>query len=204
MYDAYCHIFEHCGLKFLPVEAESGPIGGDASHEFMVVAENGEDSVLHCENCGYAANQERAEIGSRDLVPPDIAKEPIKKVPTPDVSTIEQVSKFLGCRPSQMIKTLIYSADGKPIAVLVRGDHDANEGKIRRAVGAVKLELADPKVIEEVTGAPVGFAGPVGMKQKIPIYADRDVQKIVNGRDRRQRGRYASDRRKPPSRLRGH
>ena len=180
MYAAYCRIFERCGLQYLAVEAESGPIGGDASHEFMVPADNGEDTVLHCAACGYAANQEKAEIGARDCVPPDTAPQPLGKVATPGASTIEQVSKFLGCEPRQLIKTLIYSADGKPIAVLVRGDHDANENKIRRAAGAAQLTLADPKVIEQVTGAPVGFAGPVGMKQPIPIYADRDVQPLVN------------------------
>jgi prolyl-tRNA synthetase len=181
MYAAYCRIFDRCGLHYLPVEAESGPIGGDASHEFMVAAENGEDTVLHCQSCGYAANQEKAEIGSIDPVPPDVAQKPLHKLATPGTTTIEQVSKFLGCKPRQMIKTLIYSADGRPIAVLIRGDRDANEGKIRRVTGAARLELADPKVIEQVTGAPVGFAGPVGMKQKIPIFADRDVQQIVNG-----------------------
>jgi prolyl-tRNA synthetase len=181
MYAAYCRIFDRCGLKYLPVEAESGPIGGDASHEFMIPADNGEDTVLHCAECGYAANQEKAEIGARDLVPPEAAQKPLTKIPTPGAATIEQVSKFLKCKPRQMIKTLIYVADGKPMAVLVRGDHDANEGKIRRTMGAAKVELADPAVIEQVTGAPVGFAGPVGMKQKIPIYADRDVQAVVNG-----------------------
>jgi len=142
MYAAYCRIFTRCGLDYLAVEAESGPIGGDASHEFMVLAENGEDSVLHCPSCGYAANQEKAEIGSRDMAPSDAPLEPRRKVATPGVSTIEQVSKFLGCRPQQMIKTLIYVADGKPIAVLLRGDHEANEGKIRRATGAAKVALA--------------------------------------------------------------
>jgi len=102
-------------------------------------------------------------------------------VPTPGAATIEQVTKFLKCPAQQMIKTLIYAADGNPIAVLLRGDHDANEGKVRRATGAAKVELADPKVIEQVTGAPVGFAGPVGLKQPIPIYADREIEKIVNG-----------------------
>jgi prolyl-tRNA synthetase len=101
-------------------------------------------------------------------------------VDTPGASTIEQVSSLLQCRPQQMIKTLIYTADGKPLAVLIRGDHEANEGKIRRAVGAELLELAAAGVIERVTGAPVGFAGPVGMKEKIPIWADRDVQHMVN------------------------
>jgi prolyl-tRNA synthetase len=181
MYAAYCRIFERCGLDFLAVEAESGPIGGDASHEFMVLADNGEDSVLHCKDCGYAANQEKAEIGARNLVPPDVPKQPLQAVPTPGAATIEQVTKFLKCPARQMIKTLIYVADGKPLAVLLRGDHDANEGKVRRAVGAAKVELADPQVIEQVTGAPVGFAGPVGLKQPIPIYADREIEKIVNG-----------------------
>ncbi len=181
MYHAYCGIFERCGLDYLAVEAESGPIGGDASHEFMVLADNGEDTVLHCADCGYAANQEKAEIGCRDLVPPDFAKEPITKVPTPGATTIEQVTKFLKVSAQRMIKTLIYVADGKPLAVLLRGDHEANEGKVRRLTGAARIELADPKVIEEVTGAPVGFAGPVGLKQTIPIFADREIEKIVNG-----------------------
>jgi prolyl-tRNA synthetase len=181
MYKAYCNIFTRCGLTYLPVEAESGPIGGDASHEFMVPADNGEDSVLHCPSCGYAANQEKAEIGSRDCTPSEAEQKPLTKVPTPGASTIEQVSAFLKCKPNKLIKTLIYVADGQPIAVLVRGDHEANEGKIRHARKAEKLELATPEIIERVTGAPVGFAGPVGMKQKIPILADRDIQRVVNG-----------------------
>jgi prolyl-tRNA synthetase len=180
MYAAYCRIFTRCGLEFLPVEAESGPIGGDASHEFMIPADNGEDSVLHCKCCGYAANQEKAEIGTRDCTLPDTPLKPLTKVPTPGAHTIEQVSEFLKCKPNKLIKTLIYVADGKPLAVLVRGDHDANEGKIRRATKASKIELAAPDVIQQVTGAPVGFAGPVGMKEKIPVYADRDIQMMVN------------------------
>ncbi|MBN1395964.1 MAG: proline--tRNA ligase [Pirellulales bacterium] len=188
MYAAYCKIFDRCGLDYLVVEAESGPIGGDASHEFMIPAENGEDAVLHCRACGYAANQEKAEIGSRDWTTPDVELKPLEKVATPGASTIEQVSGFLKCKPAELIKTLIYLADGKPIAVLIRGDHDANEGKIRRACLSAagtaasinKLELAPPEVIEKVTGAPVGFAGPVGMKEKTPIFADLEIQKMVN------------------------
>ncbi len=181
MYDAYCRVFERSCLDYLPVEAESGPIGGDASHEFMIPAENGEDTLLHCAACGYAANQEKAEVGKRETQPAESAPaEEIKKVDTPEATTIEQVSTMLGCTPQQMIKTLIYSADGKPAAVLIRGDHEANEGKVRRALRAEKLELADPDVIERVTGAPVGFAGPVGMAEEIPLWADRDVRQIVN------------------------
>jgi prolyl-tRNA synthetase len=180
MYAAYCKIFARCGLMYLAVEAESGPIGGEVSHEFMIPAANGEDTLLHCVDCGYAANQERAEVGPRDVAPPAVPLETLQKVDTPGATTIEQVSKFLGCQPRQMIKTLIYTADGRPIAVLIRGDHQANEGKIRRAVGAEKLELAAPGVIQRVTGAAVGFAGPVGMKEKIPMYADRDAQQMAN------------------------
>jgi prolyl-tRNA synthetase len=178
MYAAYCRIFERCGLKYLPVEAESGPIGGDASHEFMVVADNGEDRVVHCESCGYAANLERAETGDRTttLEPGDL--KPLTKLDTPAVTSIEQVSKLLKCKPRQMIKTMIFEADGKPIAVLLRGDHEANEGKIRRALGAKSLELASPEVIEKVTGAPVGFAGPVGLT--ILRWADHDVAAMRN------------------------
>jgi prolyl-tRNA synthetase len=180
MFAAYCRIFSRCGLTYLSVEAESGPIGGDASHEFMIPAENGEDVIVHCKDCGYAANLEKAEIGARagSLLRP-LAQD-LEAVATPGVTTIEQVSRFLKVKPEEMIKTLIYTADGQPIAVLLRGDHEANENKIRRAAKAQKLALADAAVILKVTGAPVGFAGPVGMKEKIPLYADRDVEYLVN------------------------
>ncbi len=180
MYAAYCKIFSRCGLDYLAVEAESGPIGGDASHEFMVPAENGEDMVVHCRDCGYAANLERAEVGPVGDTSSPPPPEPLRKVDTPGAATIEQVSRFLGCRPQDMIKTLIYTADGQPIAVLLRGDHEANEAKVRRAVGAQKIALAEPAVIEQVTGAPVGFAGPVGLRQPIPLWADRAVQFMHN------------------------
>ena len=178
MYHAYCRIFDRCGLDYLAVEAESGPIGGDASHEFMVLADNGEDTVVHCAGCGYAANLERADIGKRSVPAPATATEPLKKVDTPHAGSIEAVSKMLACRPDQMIKTLIYVADGKPTAILIRGDHEANEGKIRRALGAAKVELAPPEVIQDATGAPIGFAGPVGLK--IPIWADYDVAGLTS------------------------
>jgi len=180
MYKAYCRIFSRCGLGYLAVEAESGPIGGDASHEFMIPADNGEDTVVHCRECGYAANLERAEVGPLGGPPPEVPLKALQTVPTPGAATIEQVSKFLGCRAQDLIKTLIYVADGQPLAVLIRGDHDGNENKIRRVVGAGKLALAEPAVIQRVTGAPVGFAGPVGLKEEIPIWADRDVEFVRN------------------------
>ncbi len=177
MYDAYCRIFERCGLKYLPVEAESGPIGGDASHEFMAPADNGEDRIVYCESSGYAANLERAETGRKPakIATPKGTSE-MKKVSTPNATSIEQVSRLLDLSPERFIKTLIYLADGKPIAVLIRGDHEANEGKVRRAVGASSLELADEESIRKVTGAPIGFAGPVGIK--CHVIADHDVALI--------------------------
>ncbi len=179
MYDAYCRIFERCGLEYLPVEAESGPIGGDASHEFMAPAENGEDRIVCCGECRYAANLERAETGRKT---PDIAApaemQAMQKVETPNAGSIEQVCKMLKCEPSQMIKTILFVADGTPVAVLVRGDQDVNEGKVRRALKAENVELADERVIEEVTTAPVGFAGPVGLTCR--MIADHDVLTIAN------------------------
>ena len=137
MYAAYCRIFDRCGLDYLAVEAESGPIGGDASHEFMVLADNGEDTVLHCTAAAMRPIRRRPRSAAATSVPSDVPQASrCTKCATPRVGSIEQVSKLLRCKPQQMIKTLIYLADGKPLAVLIRGDHEANEGKIRRAAGA--------------------------------------------------------------------
>jgi prolyl-tRNA synthetase len=145
----------------------------------MVAAENGEDAIVQCSNCGYAANLERAEIGARSHPSGAGGGKPLQKVDTPNVGSIEQVSKLLGCQPSQMLKTLIYLADGQPLAALIRGDHDVNENKLRRAVGANRIELAPPDVIEKVTGAPVGFAGPIGLSD-CALWADHDVSGVVD------------------------
>jgi len=182
MYNAYCKTFTRCGVPFLPVEAESGPIGGDASHEFMIPSPNGEDNVVHCPKCGYSANTEKAEIGGTGPEGPDPAvalKEPAV-IDTPDAHTIEQVCAFLKAKPKKLIKTLIYVVDGTPVAVLVRGDHEVNENKLRRLLKAEKVELAEPEVIEKVTGAPVGFAGPVDMAEKVKIVADYMVRGMSN------------------------
>jgi len=177
MYKAYCRIFERCGLEYIPVEAESGPIGGDASHEFMVPAPNGEDFVVRCTGCAYAANQERADTGrmSSVLSAVDSAVDPVA-VDTPGAGTIDDVSRLLKSDAASFIKTLIYVADGRPTAVLIRGDHEANEGKIRRALGVTELEMADDATVESVTGAPVGFAGPVGLN--CDFVADHDIAAI--------------------------
>ena len=179
MYDAYVRIFQRCGLRVKVVEADTGDMGGNHSHEFMVPADSGEDGIVECTACGYAANLERAERKvdcplSTAIDCNRLQSTAIEEIPTPNVSTIEAVAKFLNIEPCQLIKTLIYVADGKPVALLLPGDRDANEPKVKRALGVSTLAPADAAVVEKVTGAPVGFAGPVGLG--IPIYADASLK----------------------------
>ncbi len=173
MYDAYVRIFKRCGLKTKVVEADTGAMGGNFSHEFMVLADSGEDGLAECESCAYAANLERAERSQLKLEPKNTDQLP-QQIATPNKRTIEEVASFLKLKPTNLLKTLIYVADGKPIAVLVQGNRELNEHKLRRALGGVTLQMADDATIEKVTGAPVGFAGPVGLN--IPVYADAELQ----------------------------
>lgn len=179
MFAAYCRIFARCGLEYLTVEAESGPIGGDASHEFMVPADSGEDEIVRCQSCAYAANTERADTGRKSpaLESPETMSAMATRE-TPEATSIEQVSRMLECSPAQMIKTLVYQVDDQPVAVLLRGDHEANEAKVRRSLAGKTIDLADPETIRTVTGAPVGFAGPVGLDCR--MIADHDVAEIVD------------------------
>ncbi|MFC1793628.1 proline--tRNA ligase [Planctomycetota bacterium] len=167
MYDAYCRIFKRCGLEYVIVEAESGEMGGSGSHQFTVPCESGEDTIVYTEDGSYAANLERAEV---DALPKEEANVEIplaEEVHTPNVGTIDAVCGFLGSRPSDMIKTLIYSAGERIIAALVRGDHELNPEKLTQIVGGEHMDLAGELVIEEVTGAKVGFAGPIGITDKV-------------------------------------
>jgi prolyl-tRNA synthetase len=179
MFAAYNSIFRRCGLKYRPVEADSGSIGGSFSHEFMVMAESGEDAIVFCEKCNYAANLEKAEI-ARPEKTAVMEKDwlPMESVETPKVRTIEEVSSFLKVTPKQIIKTLIFNADGKPCAVLIRGDQEVNEIKVKNYLGAAELELADDEMILKATGAPRGFAGAIGIKVK--VIADYSVMNLVN------------------------
>ena len=148
MFEAYCRVFDRCGLPYVVVEAESGPIGGDSSHEFMVPAQTGEDSVIHCDSCGYAANVERAEVGAAPAPTPPPADAPAyESVPTPNRRTIHEVCDFLTIDESGSAKLLVYLADGRPVAALLRGDHEANESKVRRAFEATTLAPAAPETI---------------------------------------------------------
>ena len=169
MHEAYTRIFKRCGLEFRAVEADTGTIGGSYSHEFMVLAETGEDQIINCTECDYAANLERAEIKPpRTSTEPEVKElNPIAEVDTPGVKTVEDVTAFLSILPSQLIKSLIFVVDGQETAVLVRGDHELNEAKLKGLLGAETVELAPERVVEEITGAPMGFAGPVGLNIKI-------------------------------------
>ena len=177
MYDAYHRVFSRCGLNFRAVEADTGLIGGTSSHEFMVLADTGEETIVYSDGGSYAANVERAEV-----LPPDFdAKEehrPMRSVSTPGCRTVEEVTKFLKVDPSQLVKTLLYTTGSETVAVLIRGDHDANEIKLKRLLGVNDLELAGPAIVEKVTGAPVGFAGPVGLNLR--IVADHAVKTAAN------------------------
>ena len=180
MYDAYTAIFHRCGLDFRAVEADTGAIGGNLSHEFQVLAESGEDALVSCDNCDYAANVEKAE-GRRPVEQAAAALAPLKVVSTPGSSTIADVAKLLKEKEHKFVKTLVYVADGKPIIAAVRGDRDVNELKLKALLHAETLELASDKIVEEVTGSKVGYAGPHGVVTKVPIYADLEVAAIPFG-----------------------
>ena len=173
MYQAYCRIFARLGLRFRAVEADTGSIGGNFSHEFMVLAETGEDTIAACPACEYGANLEKAEA----VVPPGTkpaAPQAWAKVATPGQHTVEEVAKFLSVPESQVIKTLIFQADGRPVAALVRGDRELNEVKLKNALKAETVNLASPEQVKAWTKAPVGFAGPVGLSVET-ILADREL-----------------------------
>ncbi|MFH1877820.1 MAG: proline--tRNA ligase [Candidatus Omnitrophota bacterium] len=180
MYDAYCRIFERCGLPYIPVEADPGLMGGTVSHEFMIPADIGEDRIAVCEGCGYAASTEVAAVKSTGNGLPGAGMEmkPVAEADTPGSSSVQDVSRLLKVDPSDIIKTLIYIGDDKPLAVLIRGDHEANDAKIKNYLRLVSLKLADGAEIAEFTGGPMGFSGPCGLS--IKIVADLSVKGMVN------------------------
>ena len=181
MYETYCRIFKRCGLDYVIVEAESGEMGGSGSHQFTIPCESGEDVIVYTEDGLYAANIEKADV---DPLPKENAENdipPMENVHTPNVGSIEAVCDLLKTKPQQMVKTLIYSTEDETIAVLVRGDHEVNHEKLRIAVGD-SIELAEPEEIKHVTGAEVGFAGPVGLAAKVDtILMDHAVAAMAVG-----------------------
>ena len=179
MFEAYNRIFSRCGLKFRAVEADTGNIGGSFSHEFMVIADSGEDALVFCSSCDYAANIEKAEVAAPEKKRIEgLDHPPLEEVYTPDVKTIEEVCEFLGVPRQRIVKTLIFLADDSPVAVLVRGDEDINEAKLRNYLKCDSLELATDDIIYEVTGSPRGFAGPISMRSR--IIADYSLINMTN------------------------
>ncbi len=176
MEGAYRRIIERCGLDYRMVEAESGYIGGEESHEFMVLAGNGESSILSC-RCGYAVNRERAVASEDADEQPGKSGDELTKVDTPGMTTIEQVSEFLGVKPAALVKTLLYRSGGRDIALLVPGDREVNDIKLVRISGDPDIRFLTPEEIEEATGGPVGFSGPIGLPEGVEIYADNLIRR---------------------------
>jgi prolyl-tRNA synthetase len=178
-FNAYSRIFERIGLDFVPVEADTGAIGGQSSHEFMVIADTGEEEIAVCE-CGYGANSERAEYkrSSDETGLPEGETISREEVHTPEVKTVEEVAGFLNEKSEKFIKTLIFKTEKGNIVALVRGDHELNESFLKKAAGVQEIEFADEETIVSVTGGPLGFSGPAGIS--CDIYADTAVLNILN------------------------
>lgn len=177
MYDAYTRIFTRCGLGFRPVEADSGAIGGSGSHEFMVIADSGEASIVFCPECDYAANVEKAEL--KPIVADDEVLLELTAADTPGTKTIQAVSDFLSLPATKLIKSLAYQTDKGLVLALVRGDHEVNEIKLLNELGCLFVELANEKTIGAELNSTTGFIGPVGLKG-ITIVADPTVMNMHN------------------------
>ncbi len=185
MYEAYGRICDRLGFDWSAVEADTGAIGGEKSHEFQVVTDTGEDKLVSCPDCGYAANIEKAQLPADGFEAPEAGDlESMETVETPGKTTIGEVCDFLGVEPTDCVKTLLYEVDDQAVAVLVRGDHAANDIKVRDflrdQVGMefATLEMADDGTVYDLTGASVGYAGPVGLD--VPVYADNAVREMAN------------------------
>ncbi len=176
MYDAYTKIFKRCGLTCRPVEADSGAIGGSGSHEFMVIADTGEDAIVYCRACDYAANVEKAE-----LLPESMEKkeaEPLRIVDTPQTKTIAEVAALLAVTPDQLIKTMAYKTDKGIALALVRGDHEVNPVKIKNTLACLEIEMANEEAVQSI-GSYGGYLGPIGI-QGVTVIADTTVMNMTN------------------------
>ena len=177
MFETYKRIFTRCGLRFRPVEADTGAIGGSLSHEFQVLADSGEDALVSCDGCDYAANVLKADVKAPRLSGRNLKESspPLRKVPTPGKKSVAEVSEFLGLPAEKFIKTMVYKADaGELVAVLVRGDHEINELKLKSVLECDEVFLADEEEIEEAASVPPGFLGPIGLRLR--MVADQAIQ----------------------------
>ena len=179
MLETYKRIFTRCGLTFRPVEADTGAIGGNLSHEFQVLADSGEDALVSCNSCDYAANAQKAEVKAQRPLARDLKEPspPFKKVATPGKKSVTEVSGYLDLPPARFIKTLVYKVDhAAPVAVLIRGDHEVNEQKLMSVLDCKELALANEAEVKEATHVAPGFLGPIGLE--IRVLADRAIQGI--------------------------
>ncbi|MCM3722159.1 MULTISPECIES: proline--tRNA ligase [Solibacillus] len=180
MYRAYSNIFSRLGLNFRAVIADAGTIGGKGTHEFMVLSEIGEDTIAYSDTSDYAANIEMAEVVVEYTAPTTPLKD-IEKIETPDQKTIEEVSAFLNVEPSNVIKSLVFDIDGELVVVLARGDHEINDIKLKNALGATSVELAEDAAIKELLGCTPGSIGPVKLPVNVKVIADNAIKSIRNG-----------------------
>lgn len=178
MRQAYHRIFERCGLEFRAVEADSGAIGGSFSHEFMVLAETGEDTLVICDSCSYAANVEKAAITLAEAPPATTTLRELTKVETPGMKKVEKVAEFLKVQPADVIKTMFYLADGVPVAALVRGDREVQSVKLKNLLDALDVEPMDEDRIWQQLRLPAGYLGPIGLE--VRVVADQEVMRMVD------------------------
>lgn len=181
MVDAYFRIFKRAGVEVSKVESDTGAMGGKRAHEFMLLVDTdaGEETILFCDKCDYMANNEKAIAKDNSNSETDASEKAPEPVDTPGAATIEEVTAFLKVSATRLAKTLLYMADDKPVAAMVRGDRDVNLTKLRNALGAIELEMATEEQVQKYTGAPVGFAGPVGLTG-VQIIVDPMVAQMKN------------------------
>ncbi len=178
MYDAYSKVFTRCGLTFRPVEADGGAIGNATTHEFTVLAENGESDIVYCEQCDYAANAEKSEL--KPVVAPQEAELPLEKVQTPDAKTIEAVAQYLQIPVEKTIKAVIFQNEkDQVVCAFVRGDHEVNDVKLQNVTGAINLRMADEAAIRAVGGVG-GFMSPIGLSKDAVVVVDATVMEMKN------------------------
>ncbi len=180
MYDAYKRVFTRCGLEFRPVQADSGTIGGNFSHEFMVLAETGEDTIVFCKACEFSSNMEKAAV--KAVTADDTPMAELSRIETPGKRKVDAVCEFLDIPASRLVKTMVYKAEigdnFEFVAVVVRGDREVEEIKLKNLLGAIEVELADEKETFDATGVPTGYLGPVNCK--IRLVVDQEIPAMRN------------------------
>ncbi|MGE3278459.1 MAG: proline--tRNA ligase [Candidatus Altimarinota bacterium] len=179
MREAYIAIFERIGVKVIPVAADSGAMGGSGSEEFMILAEVGEDRIIICEECHYHANLEKAE-SIIEPIPQDKDMKPMEKVHGKGVIGVEDLAKHLGVEPARTTKTLLFQTEKGIVAAMIRGDYDINEAKLKNELKVNELQLASAETIKKLTGAEVGYAGPVNLPESVTVIADISTKDRVN------------------------